>query len=144
MSIFSRLFKLDQDKAKVPFGSVMPQIDLETRLKQLHEQLAEVKDLQELGESRPWRKMRQLLLSQIWDCEREIVSLSGDPVKNQVLLIETKAAHDTLADIVLMQDQLPAKAEQFRAAISERLEILKQARDLPRPSQDAPGEEPPQ
>ncbi len=137
MTWFSRMMG---DKPKVPFGSVMPQIDLETRLKQLHEQLAEVEDLRELSESRPWRKMRELLLSHIGDCEREIVSASSDPVKNQVLLIETKAFHDALAAIVLMQDQLPDKAVSLRAEISQKLEILKQTENLPRPSQDAPGE----
>jgi hypothetical protein len=119
----------------------MPQIDLETRLKQLHEKLAEVEDLRELSESPPWLKVKELLLSQIWECERNIVNLSSDPVKNQVLLIETKAYRDALGDIVLMQDQLPGRAGSLRAEISEKLQILKQTHDLPRPSQDAPVEQ---
>ncbi|MFH1740216.1 MAG: hypothetical protein ABIH23_14505 [bacterium] len=141
MNLYSRIFGVSEGKAKVPFGSVMPQIDLETRLAQLHKKLNEIRGMQELQRSEAWLGMRQLLLSEVSGWEQIIFSLCGDPVKNQASLIRAMAARETLAAIVLMQDKLPVEAEKLQAAITEKLELLKQVRDLPRPSADAPGED---
>jgi hypothetical protein len=140
---FARIFKRG---AKPPFGSVMPQAaDLETRLVRLYAQLSQVEELRELQNVGAWKQMRGILLTRILECEREIVSYSGDPDTNRLALITTSAERDTLAAVVAVQDNLPEQVGRLKIEIEKRLDLLKSTVDLPRPSEneDAPGDEPP-